>query len=55
MSPESETVFFLQIADARLTFTKNEKGEFSELLIEAASQKFRAKKIAKAAPGETGK
>jgi len=55
MAAESETVFFLQIADARLTFTRNEKGEFSELLIEAASQKFRAKKIAKAAPGETGK
>jgi len=53
--PESETVFFMQIADARLTFSKNDKGEISELLIEAASQKFRAKKIVKAPPAETGK
>lgn len=55
MFAESETVFFLKVADAQLTFSKNDKGEISGLLIEAGSQKFRAKKAVKASPAETSR
>jgi mono/diheme cytochrome c family protein len=53
--PESETIFFLKMADVQLTFSKDDKGEIVGLLIEAGPQKFRAKKVVKTAPAETGK
>ncbi|MGH9852926.1 MAG: DUF3471 domain-containing protein [Blastocatellia bacterium] len=55
MYPDSENRFTLSLAGAQLTFSRNEKGEVSELLIELATQKFRAKRVRKAAVQSEGK
>jgi Domain of unknown function (DUF3471)/Copper type II ascorbate-dependent monooxygenase, C-terminal domain len=43
--PESETKFFFKIVDAQVTFSKNDKGEVTELLFEMNRRKIRAKKV----------
>ncbi|MCI0489741.1 MAG: DUF3471 domain-containing protein [Blastocatellia bacterium] len=47
--PESETKFFLKIADAQVTFVKGEKGEVTELVIHQNGRNVRAKKVKKTA------
>jgi mono/diheme cytochrome c family protein len=55
MYPDAENRFTLSLAGAQLTFSRNEKGEVSELLVELATQKFRAKRVSKAAAQSEGK
>ncbi len=55
MYPDSENRFTLSLAGAQLTFSRNEKGEVSELLIELGTQKIRAKRVGKAAVQSEGK
>jgi mono/diheme cytochrome c family protein len=51
--PESETKFFFKVADVQITFVKDEKGEVNELLVEQGGRTIRAKRIKKAATGES--
>ncbi len=43
--PESSTVFFLKIANARVTFSRDAQGQVTGLLLEQAGQKISATKI----------
>ncbi|HKQ77518.1 MAG TPA: DUF3471 domain-containing protein [Blastocatellia bacterium] len=45
--PESETRFFFKVADAQMTFIKNEKGEVNELIFEIDRQTIKARRIGK--------
>jgi len=36
---ESQTMFFLKVVDAQISFVKNEKGEVTHLILEAAGQR----------------
>jgi hypothetical protein len=47
--PESETRFFFKIADAQVTFIRNEKGEATELVFEMSGRTIRAKKLSSTA------
>lgn len=47
--PESETKFFLKIADVEITFVKGEKGEVTEVIINQNGQNVRARKVKKTA------
>ncbi|MBO0722223.1 MAG: DUF3471 domain-containing protein [Blastocatellia bacterium] len=43
--PESETRFFFKVVDAQVTFSKNDKGDVTELLFEMGQMKIHAKKV----------
>jgi hypothetical protein len=47
--PETETRFFFTIVEGQVTFLKNERGEFTELLFEVNGMKLRAKRVNKTA------
>ncbi|MFL6216502.1 MAG: DUF3471 domain-containing protein [Blastocatellia bacterium] len=51
--PESETKFFFKVADVQIIFVKDEKGEVNELLVEQGGRTFKAKRLKKAATGES--
>ena len=43
--PESETIFFLKIADVRMIFEKNDKGEVFQAIIRQGTSDMFAKKV----------
>jgi CubicO group peptidase (beta-lactamase class C family) len=50
MFPESETVFFLKIADATITFLKDEKGKVNALVIHQGGRDVKAKRLEAESP-----
>src|SRR5262245_32332209 len=53
--PESETKFFFKVADAQITFVKNEKGEVNELIFEINRQTIKAKRVGKTGVGASNR
>jgi CubicO group peptidase (beta-lactamase class C family) len=45
MFPESRSRFFLKVADLQVTFVQDEKGQVTDLEIDAGGKTFRAKKV----------
>jgi hypothetical protein len=55
MFPETETRFFINFADAQVTFVKDGNGEANEIIFEVNRQTIRAKRIEKAAAEGTNR
>jgi CubicO group peptidase (beta-lactamase class C family) len=52
MFPESETVFFLKVVDATITFVKDDKGKVGHLLIHQGGLDVKAKRLEGGAPSK---
>ncbi len=46
MFPESDTVFFLKVVDATVTFVKDDKGKVTHVVIDQAGREVKAKRLA---------
>jgi hypothetical protein len=45
MFPESETVFFLKVVDATITFIKDDQGKVSDMVIHQGDRDTKAKRL----------
>jgi CubicO group peptidase (beta-lactamase class C family) len=52
MFPESDTVFFLKVVDATITFVKDDKGKVGHLVIDQGGRDAKAKRLEGTSPGD---